>query len=152
MSRYYSYNDFMSDVLERAEEICSNACRRPLSQYTGVSWMTYAGICNLVARRTSLLPALQRFIENHPIISFVTAWTLDLFLSTEVGREIAEVFGERAGEIIRDLYGNKILLPTIGGICGEYQGRWQAAEGCRSDIDALMEEAAGSLLKRLAAM
>lgn len=152
MSRYYSYNDFMSDMLAGAEERCRNACGRTLSQYTGVSWMTFVGICNLATRRMSLLTELQRFVENHPIISYVTAWTLDLFLSTEAGQEIAAAFGKRAGECIRELYGNKVLLPTINDVCRKYQERWAELDSCKADIDALMEEAELDLLNGLVAI
>lgn len=153
MSRYYSYNDFMSDVLTCAEEFCKNTCGHTLSQYAGVSWITYVGIRNLVAKRLSLLWSLENFLEGFikkfPIISAMAMWAISRFLSTRVGQEIANILGARASEIIQELYQNRILLPTISKICIAYQGRWEAAEGCRSDIDALMEEATDSLMKEL---
>jgi len=146
MSRYYSYNDFMSDAFVRADEICQSAKGKTLHEATGLSEDALNGISRMMSYSMSLFSGLVEFIAEHPVIAGVG---VTFFLASPIGRSVALVLGSCAVSIVIEICRKRFVILAIDRMCKTYRTRWEEVEGCKSDVDALLDEAARSLLSQL---
>lgn len=143
MSRYYSYNDFMADVLVKADEICQNTKGKTLHEATELSEDALNGIRKMMSGSMNVFSGLVEFIAEHPVIASMGT---SFFLASRLGRCIARELGSCASAILIELCRERVVLLMIDRMCREYKTRWEKIEGCKSDVDALLNEAAHSFL------
>lgn len=148
MSRYYSFNDFMNDVLDRANEVCQAQHQVSLEDYYKVSKQTMRTIRKLISSGWYVFAA---------VVALFAAGGLGLgvaivaFLSTPPGMIVAAVLGVTAVASIRKMYQERVLPNAVRDVGNQYKGKWEMIEGNRSAIDSLVYEAADQLLKKAAA-
>lgn len=148
MSRYYSFNDYMNDVLMEADKRCQQLKSCRLYEFVDVSARTFEGATKIIRRNWNNYHALTEFLaSNADMISI--ADIIASFLRTLVGVAIAAVLGISAVKTIKEMSADKILTPAVRDTGEKYRSKWEELEGEQDAIDALVEAAAGFLLWRV---
>ena len=148
MSRYYSFNDYMNDVLMEADERCQQLKDCRLYEFVDVSAKTFEGAKKIIGRNWNHFYVLAEFLASNADKIFIAAM-IAIFLSTPVGVVIAAVLGISAVKTIKELSADKLLTPAVRKTGEEYKNKWEELEGEQDAIDDLVKEAAGFLLWRV---
>lgn len=145
MSRYYSFNDFMSDVINKADQISRQKDNCGLEQLFHVSLLTLTSTRNLVSYGWAVFIAVVALFALGPL-AFIAA--LASFLLTPIGLIVAAVLGVGAYNTIKAMYRDRALPQAVKSVGEEYKPRWEAADGNSSKIDNLLNEAVISLYQK----
>lgn len=145
MSRYYSFNDFMNDVINRANEICLSRHHVSLEGYYSVSSQTVTTIKKLIDSGWYIFVAVVALFVTGSL--GLTA-AIVAFLSTPPGIVVAALLGVSAFATIRKMYQEKVLPNAVRDVGKEYKSKWEMVEGNHNAIDALIESAAEDLLRK----
>ena len=148
MSRYYSFNDYMNDVIREANSECQQLHHCQLHEYAEVSARTFEGMIRLIAKNWRFFAAVTGFIKGHTG-TIITAGLIAIFLGTPIGLLIAAVLGISAAAVIREMFTDKMLTPAVQETGQRFKGRWEELEGERQAIDNLVREAADYLLRQV---
>lgn len=133
MSRYYSYNDFMSDVFTRADATCHTRHGSSLSEYANVSESV---IESIMAGAFSGLAGW--FIL--PIVA-----PLPLGASMVGGMVMGAIRAMRRKQRSNE----EVLCEVVRKMSLRFKSRWEALDGYKAGIDTLVDEAAEYLLKEM---
>jgi hypothetical protein len=139
MSRYYSFNDFMKDVITEADGMTQQRYGRSLEECYKVSPKTLHMVCSLIDNGWWVFTAVVALLAMS-MFGFLA--TLTTFLMTPVGLIVASVLGVAAASKLKQLYHDRVLPQMIERVGRRFKPLWEAADGSRSRIDRLKEEAA----------
>lgn len=145
MSRYYSFNDFMSDVIKKADEISRQKNNVGLEELFHVSLLTLTSTQSLISYGWAIFIAVATLFLLGPI-AFIAA--LASFLLTPIGLIVATVLGVAAYKTIKAMYRDRDLPLAVKSVGEEYKPRWEAADGNSSLIDQLLKDAVISLYEK----
>lgn len=148
MNIYYSFNDFMNQVIEKADALSRQNHNRGLEELFDVSRSTYESMEKLIGAGWYVFLAVAALLALS-LIGFTAA--LVGFLTTPIGLAVAAIFGLTAGKKIKQMYQEKILPLTVKEVGEQYKIRWENANGNRTVIDGLLNQAANDLYQRAAA-
>lgn len=143
MSKYYSFNDFMDRVIERANQISLAQNSRSLEDLFDVNHLTYESTRKLVSYGWAVFVTVVVFLLSMGSVGIVLG--IAAFLATPVGAVVAVVLGTGAVVTLRQMYKDRILPMAVRDIGEKYKPRWHSAEGNVNVIDALSEQAAEEL-------
>lgn len=145
MSRYYSYNDFMTNVVDAADHLARSREGCSLENLYQVSSKTIQGIRKLLTLDWKAFVAVTALfvLGEFGLIGAITA-----FLLTPIGIPVAALFGAYAVYTIRQMYRDKVLPNAVRAIGERYRKPWEEAEGNIRKVDALMKEASEELFAR----
>lgn len=145
MSRYYSYNDFMTDVVDAADQLARSRKGCSLENLYQVSSKTIQGIRKLLTLDWKVFVAVTALFV---LGEFGLLGTITAFLLTPIGIPVAALFGAYAVYTIRQMYRDKVLPDAVRAIGERYRQPWEEAEGSTRKVDALMKEASEALYAR----
>lgn len=143
MSRYYSFNDYMNDVLVECDKLCRERHNCGIEDLYRVSSTTYKAIMQLITKDWRIFIAVVIGILAVGPVGFVAAITA--FLSTPVGWAVAAVLGGGTIGIIKQMYHDRELPNAVKKVGETYKSRWENIEGNTYKIDSLVKEAAEEL-------
>lgn len=145
MSRYYSYNDFMTDVVDTADNLARSRKGCSLENIYQVSSKTIQGIRKLLTLDWKAFLAVTALfvLGEFGLIGAITA-----FLLTPIGIPVAVLFGAYAVYTIRQMYRDKVLPNAVRAIGERYRQPWEEAEGNTRKVDSLLEKASEELFAR----
>lgn len=146
MSRYYSFNDFMTDVINEADELALKRNDRHLEDLFRVSHSTTQAVISLIENggwAVFIAVAALFAFGSFGIIGAIIA-----FLVTPVGLIVAAILGVSAAAVIRQMYKDRVLPNAVKSVGEEFKDRWENADGNRTTIDHLWRAAAESLYKK----
>lgn len=145
MSRYYSYNDFMTDVVDIADNLARSRKGCSLENLYQVSSKTIQGIRKLLTLDWKAFLAVTALfvLGEFGLIGAITA-----FLLTPIGIPVAVLFGAYAVYTIRQMYRDKVLPNAVRTIGERYRQPWEEAEGNTRKVDSLLEKASEELFAR----
>lgn len=142
MSRYYSFNDFMNDVIEEADKISESRSGCGLEELYHVKVKTYEAVRRLISKDWFVFIAFVVLLAVGPIgLGLAIAG----FLTTPVGLVVVAVLGAGSVATIKQMYKDRILPQTVRKIGEKYKSRWKQEEGNRTKIDGMVNEAAEEL-------
>ena len=142
MSRYYSFNDFMNDVIEEANKISESRSGCGLEELYHVKLKTYKAIRMLISEGWGIFIAVVVLLAMGPLgLGLAIAG----FLTTPPGLVVAAVLGVGSVATIKQMYKDRILPQTVRKIGEGYKTRWNQNEGNRIRIDNMVTEAAEEL-------
>lgn len=142
MSRYYSFNDFMNDVLEEADKISVSRSGCGLEELYHVKMRTYEAIKQLIDKDWGVFIAVVVLLAVGPLgLGIAIAG----FLATPIGIVVAAVLGVTSLATIQQMYKDRILPQSVRKIGEKYKIRWQQNEGNHTKIDNMLIEAAEEL-------
>lgn len=142
MSRYYSFNDFMNDVIEEANKISESGSGCGLEELYHVKLKTYKAIRMLISEGWGIFIAVVVLLAMGPLgLGLAIAG----FLTTPPGLVVAAVLGVGSVATIKQMYKDRILPQTVRKIGEGYKTRWNQNEGNRIRIDNMVKEAAEEL-------
>ena len=142
MSRYYSFNDFMNDVIEEANKISESRSGCGLEELYHVKLKTYKAIRMLISEGWGIFIAVVVLLAMGPLgLGLAIAG----FLTTPPGLVVAAVLGVGSVATIKQMYKDRILPQTVRKIGEGYKTRWNKNEGNRIRIDNMVKEAAEEL-------
>lgn len=142
MSRYYSFNDFMNDVIEEANKISESRSGCGLEELYHVKLKTYKAIRMLISEGWGIFIAVVVLLAMGPLgLGLAIAG----FLTTPPGLVVAAVLGVGSVATIKQMYKDRILPQTVRKIGEGYKTRWNQNEGNRIRIDNMVKEAAEEL-------
>jgi len=142
MSRYYSFNDFMNDVIEEADKVSKSRSGCGLEELYHVRVKTYEAIRALISKDWGIFIAVVVFLAVGPV---GLGLAIASFLATPIGVVVAAVLGVGSIATIKQMYKDRILPQTVRKIGEEYKARWNQNEGNRTKIDSMVNEAAEEL-------
>lgn len=145
MSRYHSFNDFMTDVLDRADNICRDRHEVGLEDLYSVSNDTLRNVGKLIKAGWRVFIAVV-VLFGAGAIGLVSA-TL-VFLSTPIGWIVTAILGIAALVKIQQMYSERVLPNAVRDVGEVYKDKWESVEGNRPAIDQLMDEAAMQIVKK----
>ena len=145
MSQYYSYNDFMTKVLEEADSMTKRQYGVGLDDFFDVSSLTYNSTYDLISNGWSVFIAVVALFAVGPL---GLTFAIGSLLTTPVGLVILAVLGVSAISVIRTMYKERILPEAVKAVGEEFKKPWEDADGNRSLIDKLRVEAANRLCER----
>ena len=145
MSKYYSFNDFMDGVIERANQISLARNSRSLEDLFDVNHLTYESTRKLVSYGWAVFVAVVVFLLSMGPVGIVLGITA--FLATPVGAVVVVVLGGGAVVALRQMYRDRVLPMAVRDIGEKYKSRWHSEEGNVNAIDALSEQAAEELYR-----
>lgn len=145
MSRYYSFNDYMNDVITEADAACQQLKNCRLNEFAKVSERTFDGITKIINRNWNVFSAIVAFLLNNAGSIFIVG-LIAAFLGTPIGLIVGAVLGASAAIVIREMYTDKILTPAVRETGEKFKDQWERLDGERKAIDALVKEAADFLL------
>lgn len=145
MSRYYSYNDFMANVVDAADSLARSREGCSLENLYQVSSKTIQGIRKLLTLDWKAFVAVTALfvLGEFGIIGAITA-----FLLTPIGIPVAALFGAYAVYTIRQMYRDKVLPNAVRAVGEQYRRAWEEAEGNTKKVDALLKEASEELFAK----
>ena len=145
MSRYYSYNDFMTDVVDTADRLACSRRGCGLEDLYRVSDKTFQNIRKLLTLDWKVfLAVVALFVLGEVgLLGAVTA-----FLLTPLGIPVGILFGACAVRAIRQMYRDRILPNAVRAVGEHYRESWEDAEGSTRAVDALLEKASEDLFRR----
>ena len=147
-TRYYSFNIFMQDVIENANtkvQIASNDGKTLEDIFEMKNERIIAYVIAILKQGWWVFIAVAALLILGPA-GFVAA--LASFLITGPGIIVAGIFGAGAYKTLRELYRNKELPLAVKEVGNEYKPKWKHVEGNYIKIDALLDEAAISLVRK----
>ena len=147
MNPYYSFNDFMSLVMARADELSRQRHDRGLEELFDVSRATFDAATKLIKAGWYVFIAVT-VLTACGLFSFMAS--LLLFLTTPVGLIVGAIFGVTTIATLKIMYDEKILPNAVKEVGEEFKSRWEVADGTHSIVDRLTKEAAESLYLRAA--
>ncbi len=142
MSRYYSFNDFMNDVIEEANKISESRSGCGLEELYHVKLKTYKAIRMLISEGWGIFIAVVVLLAMGPL---GLGLAIACFLTTPPGLVVAAVLGVGSVATIKQMYKDRILPQTVRKIGEGYKTRWNQNEGNRIRIDNMVKEAAEEL-------
>jgi len=145
MSRYYSYNDFMTNVVDDADHLARSRKGCSLEDLYQVSSKTVQGIRKLLTLDWKVFIAVTALfvLGEFGLIGAITA-----FLLTPIGIPVAVLFGAYAVYTIRQMYRDKVLPNAVRAVGEQYRQPWEEAEGNTQKVDFLLEKASEELFAR----
>lgn len=145
MSRYYSYNDFMTNVVDTADQLAHSRKGCSLENLYQVSGKTIQGIRKLLTLDWKAFLAVTALfvLGEFGLLGAITA-----FLLTPVGIPVAALFGAYAVYAIRQMYRDKVLPNAVRAIGEQYRQPWEEAEGNTQKVDFLLKKASEELFAR----
>ena len=121
MSRYYSFNDFMNDVIEEANKISESRSGCGLEELYHVKLKTYKAIRMLISEGWGIFIAVVVLLAMGPLgLGLAIAG----FLTTPPGLVVAAVLGVGSVATIKQMYKDRILPQTVRKIGEGYKTRW----------------------------
>uniref|UniRef100_UPI00405666DE hypothetical protein n=1 Tax=Agathobacter sp. TaxID=2021311 RepID=UPI00405666DE len=145
MSRYYSFNDYMNDVLEECDSICKVRHNCGLEDLYRVSRTTYRAVMQLIAKDWKVFIAVAVGLLILGPVGLTVA--IGPFLSTPIGWAIVAVLGGGTVGVIKQMYHDRQLPNAVKTVGEKYKPRWEHIEGNAYQIDCLVKEAAEELYK-----
>lgn len=145
MSRYYSFNDFMTDVIKEADTVCRRKDNMGLEDLYNVSFMTLLSTQNLISVGWYVFIAVVALIGLGWLGLIVS---IPVFLTTPIGAIVLGVLGIGAVATIKTMYHDRALPEAVKAVGEEYKPKWESADGNNSKIDTLLKEGAASLYAR----
>ena len=142
MSRYYSFNDFMNDVLEKADEISRARKGYGLEELYSVKVQTYQAVKALISHDWFVFLAVVALLVLGPV-GFAVA--IVSFFTTPVGIAVAAVLGVGAAATIKQMYQDRILPQSVRKVGEAFKPKWKQSDGNRIKIDLLVDQAAEEL-------
>lgn len=142
MSTYYSFNDFMTKVINDADSICQEKHGVGLEKLFDASNNTYNAIKILVDADWWVFLAVVALLALGP---FGILFGITSFLATPVGLIVLAVLGGGASVTIYKMYQERLLPQAVKSVGEKYKSRWQKADGNHSVIDDLARQAAEDL-------
>ncbi len=139
-SRYYSFNVFMDNVIERANQrvnleelfdLDSNDVIKIISLLLSRGWWVFIAVSTLL-----ILGPLA------------FAATIITFMTSPPGLIVAAIFGAGAIATIKKLYQSKELPIAVKKVGEEFKPRWEMVEGNETKVDVLLEEAVTCLINK----
>ena len=145
MSRYYSYNDFMTNVVDTADQLARSRKGCSLEDLYQVSSKTLQSLRKLLTLDWKVFLAVTALfvLGEFGLIGAITA-----FLLTPIGIPVAALFGVYAVYSIRQMYRDKVLPNAVRAIGEQYRQPWVDAEGNTRKVDSLLEKASEELFAR----
>lgn len=139
MSRYYSFNDFMNDVLEEADQISKMKSGCGLEELYGVKLVTFEAIQALLSSDWGVFMAVVIVVLTGPAgIALVIA----RFLRTPMGVLVKAILGNETYAKIVQMHNDRLLPQAVKAIGEKYRPKWKQIEGNRIKIDNMLHEAA----------
>lgn len=132
MSRYYSYNDFMSDVLIRTDEVCREKHGSSLQEYANVSESVMQSILSGI---------VGGLIWSGPVI--IVPPLMPVFVLGAIVRGVAR------SRYSKKRNNGEVLIEAVRKIGARFKSRWEKLDGYKVGIDSLMDEAAECLLREV---
>ena len=145
MNIYYSFNDFMNQVMKKADDIARQNHNRGLEELFDVSRNTFDSSVNLIDAGWHVFLAVVALLFMS-VLGFTVA--LVGFLSTPIGLIVAAIFGLTAGKKLKQMYDEKILPITVKEVGEKYKSRWEAKHPNPAKVDSLLNQAANDLYQR----
>lgn len=142
MSRYYSYNDFMNDVIGEADRISNEKKGYGLEELYHVKINTINAITSLISKDWTVFAAVVILLGVGPLLLGISIAT---FLTTPIGLAVAAVLGGGTVAIITQMYKDRVLPQNVKKIGEKYKPEWSRIEGNRVKIDLLTQQAAMEL-------
>ena len=117
MSRYYSYNDFMTNVVDAADHLARSRKGCSLENLYQVSSKTIQGIRKLLTLDWKAFVAVTALfvLGEFGLIGAITA-----FLLTPIGIPVAALFGAYAIYTIRQMYRSPMARTALGRTLSRY--------------------------------
>lgn len=145
MSRYYSFNDFMNDVLELSNEYARQRNSCGLEDLYQVSSSTYTAILMLIGHGWGLFTWVVALLA----LGWVAlCLALGGALTTPIGWTVVAVLGGGAAVTIKNMYKDRILPNTVKEVGERYKPLWEKVEGNSTEVDELRCRAAEELYHR----
>lgn len=145
MQIYYSFNDFMTRVIERSNCIARQNHNRDLERLFNVSLTTSEATTVLIGKGWNNFLAVANLFK----LSFITfVSVLNAFLSTPPGILIISYWHMKTAGILGTMYKEKILPMTVKDVGEHYKVRWENAKGNFAVMDELLNEAANDLYRK----
>ena len=148
MSRYYSFNDYMDDVLEYADTRCHEKYQVGLEELYAVSGQTMECIRKLIRSGGWYVFVAVVALLMVGGVGLVAAAMA--FLATPPGMVVAGILGVSALASIKKMYQERVLPEAVRDVGNQYKARWEHCEGNRGAVDQLVKEAAEALIKKAA--
>lgn len=145
MNIYYSFNDFMNQVVEKADALARKNHNRGLEELFDVSRATFDSSLKLINSGWRVFLAVAALLLMS-IFGFTVA--LVGFLTTPVGLVVAAIFGLTAGKKLKKMYDEKILPLAIREVGEKYKSRWESEHPNPVKVDKLLDQAANDLYQR----
>lgn len=146
MNIYYSFNDFMNRVIEKADRIAHQRDNCGIEELFKASSVTLHAIFMLINRGGwSVFLAVVALLLLGAFGFFAAVTT---FLFTPPGLIVAALFGAAAAPTIKKMYQDKALPLAVREVGEHYKVRWENADGNPNIIDNLLNEAANDLYHR----
>ena len=143
---YYSFNDFMNRIIEKADELAHQNHNRVLAELFNVSLTTYEATTALIGKGWNNFLALANLFK---LSYFGFAIALDAFLSTPLGILIITYWHMRTPGILGTMYKEKIFPLAVYEVGEHYKVCWENADGNPNIIDNLLNEAANDLYRKV---
>ena len=145
MSRYYSFNDFMNDVIEEADHISKNKKGYGLEELYNVKIDTIVTMKKLILNDWRIFIGVIVFLGTG---SAALGISIAVFLTTPIGLIVAAILGGSAVLMLRQLYIDRALPQNVKEIGEKYKSKWKQNEGNRTKIDNMVYEAAEELYQK----
>ncbi len=145
MSRYYSFNDFMNDVIEEADHISKNKKGYGLEELYNVKIDTIVTMKKLILNDWRIFIGVIIFLGTG---SAALGISIAVFLTTPIGLIVAAILGGSAVLMLRQLYIDRALPQNVKEIGEKYKSKWKQNEGNRIKIDNMVYEAAEELYQK----
>ena len=145
MNIYYSFNDFMKQVINKADNISRQNHHLGIEELFNVSLTTLNAIMSLIGEGWPVfLAVVALFALGY--IGFFAAITA--FLLSPIGIVVALVLGAGAAKIIKIMYKERILPLAVRDVGEKYKSRWENADNNPYVIDNLLNDAANDLYQK----
>lgn len=145
MNIYYSFNDFMSKVMEKADSIALQNHNCGLDELFDVSRGTFISSLSLINAGWHVFLAVVALLF---MSAFGFTAALVGFLTTPIGLIVVPLFGLTVGKKLKQMYDEKILPITVKEVGEQYKARWEAEHPNPAKIDRLLNQAANDLYQR----
>ena len=142
MSIYYSFNDFMTEVIDKADSISQQKNNCGLEDLFNVSLATLMSTKNILKIGW---PAFFAVIALFSLGPLAFGLALTSFLLTPAGITISLIFGAAVYSKIKAMYHDKKLPQAVKSIGENFKPRWEYADDNTSLINNLLHEAALTL-------
>ena len=142
MSAYYSFNDFMTKVINDADSICQENHGVGLEKLFDASNSTYQAMISLIDKDWLVFLAVVALLALGP---FGILLGITSFLTTPVGIIVLAVLGSGAAATIYKMYQEHLLPQAVKSVGEKYKSRWEEADGNHFVIDDLERQAAEDL-------
>ena len=145
MNIYYSFNDFMNQVIKKADDISRQNHNRGLEELFDVSRATFDAVAKLIKAGWYVFMGVM-VLMAFGYFGFLAA--IAGFLLTPIGLIVAAIFGAAAVATLKKMYDDKILPNAVRDVGEQYKRRWNNANGNFTIIDNLLNQAANDLYQK----